>query len=148
MSEQYKVLTRSKYSVCYRFNARLVISNLSPTVGTSQMYSSQRTMLIKYLSENSKTISCKDSENYIIKLLSLQWRGWATAQVVRRSLLTPEDRVQSRVNSCEIHGGPSWFLSQFPLPIITPPLLHTHLSPPPVVCNSPDQAAHYHILGL
>jgi hypothetical protein len=31
----------------------------------------------------------------------------------------------------------------FPLPIIIPPLLHTHLSLPPEVCDSPDQAAHY-----
>jgi hypothetical protein len=30
---------------------------------------------------------------------------------------------------------------------IIPPLLHTHLSPPYEVCNSPDQAAHYHTLG-
>jgi hypothetical protein len=34
------------------------------------------------------------------------------------------------------------------LPLITiPPLLHTHLSPPHEVCDSPDQAAHYQTLG-
>jgi hypothetical protein len=27
---------------------------------------------------------------------------------------------------------------------IIPPLLHSHLSPPHEVCDSPDQAAHYH----
>jgi hypothetical protein len=30
---------------------------------------------------------------------------------------------------------------------IIPPLLHTHLSPPHEVCDSPDQASHYHTLG-
>jgi hypothetical protein len=60
--------------------------------------------------------------------------------------------VQSRVISCEIRGGRSGtFLTEllrFPLPISIPPLLHTHLSHPPAVCDSPDQAAHYHILSL
>jgi hypothetical protein len=31
--------------------------------------------------------------------------------------------------------------------ITIPLLLHTHESPPPEVCDSPDQAAHYHNLG-
>jgi hypothetical protein len=35
----------------------------------------------------------------------------------------------------------------FPLLVIISPLLHTHLSPPHKVCNSADQAAHYHTLG-
>jgi hypothetical protein len=35
----------------------------------------------------------------------------------------------------------------FPLLVIITPLLHTNLSPPHEVCNSPDQAAHYHTLG-
>jgi hypothetical protein len=35
----------------------------------------------------------------------------------------------------------------FPLLITIPPLLYTHLSPPHEVCDSPDQAAHYHTLG-
>jgi hypothetical protein len=30
---------------------------------------------------------------------------------------------------------------------IIPPLLHIHLSPPHEVCDSSDQAAHYHRLG-
>jgi hypothetical protein len=30
---------------------------------------------------------------------------------------------------------------------IIPPLLQTRLSPPHDVCDSPDQAAHYHTLG-
>jgi hypothetical protein len=30
---------------------------------------------------------------------------------------------------------------------VIPPLLHTHLSPPREVCDSPDQAARYHTLG-
>jgi hypothetical protein len=36
----------------------------------------------------------------------------------------------------------------FPLLNIIPPLLHTLLSPPPVVCDSPEQAAHYQSVGL
>jgi hypothetical protein len=28
------------------------------------------------------------------------------------------------------------------------PLLHTHLSPPPDMCSSSDQAAYYHILSF
>jgi hypothetical protein len=40
----------------------------------------------------------------------------------------------------------SEFIS-FPLLIIIPPLLHTHLSPPHEVRDSPDQTAHYHTLG-
>jgi hypothetical protein len=34
----------------------------------------------------------------------------------------------------------------FPLLIIIPPLLHSHLSEPDV-CHSTDQAAHYHVLS-
>jgi hypothetical protein len=50
----------------------------------------------------------------------------------------------------QIGTGALIWLSFFGLPplILIPPLLHTHLSPPPEVCDSPDQAAHYHILGL
>jgi hypothetical protein len=36
----------------------------------------------------------------------------------------------------------------FPPLITIPPLLHTYLSPPHEVCDSPEQAAHYHTLGL
>jgi len=36
------------------------------------------------------------------------------------------------------------FYSDFFVPCT---LLHTHLSPPHEVCDSPDQAAHYHTLG-
>jgi hypothetical protein len=34
----------------------------------------------------------------------------------------------------------------FSLLIIIPPSLHTHISPSSEVSNTPDQAAHYHIL--
>jgi hypothetical protein len=36
----------------------------------------------------------------------------------------------------------------FPLLVIIPPLLHTHLSPPHEMYDSPDQDVHYHILCL
>jgi hypothetical protein len=35
-----------------------------------------------------------------------------------------------------------------PMISIIVPLLHAHLSPPPEMCDRPDQAARYHILGL
>jgi hypothetical protein len=55
----------------------------------------------------------------------------------------------------DIHGGPSgtgasfsFSVFCFPLLIIIPVLLQTHLSPPSEMCSSPGQAAHYQILGL
>lgn len=63
--------------------------------------------------------------------------------------------VQSQVNSCEIHGGwngteTDFFPSVFGFSslINTPPLLHTHVSLPLELCNSPQKAAHYHIVGF
>jgi hypothetical protein len=54
----------------------------------------------------------------------------------------------------EIHGGHNCIgtvfftdFFSFPLLIINLPLLQTHLSPPDEVCDSPDQAAHYHTQG-
>jgi hypothetical protein len=38
--------------------------------------------------------------------------------------------------------------SSFPLLIIIPPLLHTHLSSFPELCGSPDHTTHYYIFGL
>jgi hypothetical protein len=51
-------------------------------------------------------------------------------------------RVPSR---SRLPWGTKWFFSNFPLPVIIPPLLLTYLSPPPEVCDTPDHAAHYHI---
>jgi hypothetical protein len=54
-------------------------------------------------------------------------------------------RLGSILRDCSIGAGFSPdFFSFFPLAII-PPLLYTHLSPPP---ENPKQTAHYHILGL
>jgi hypothetical protein len=76
-------------------------------------------------------------------------------QVIRRWFLTMKLWVQSRVTSCEICGGRivteerfSLRFFRFPLIIIMPLLLHAYLSPPPEACHIPDQAAHYHNLGL
>jgi hypothetical protein len=46
--------------------------------------------------------------------------------------------------SRRITAGFSQMLFGFLLLITTPPLLHTHLPPPPEACDSPEQAAHYH----
>lgn len=62
---------------------------------------------------------------------------------------------KSWLTSCEIHGGQSGIEAgtsmssfEFPLLLITPSLLHTHLSPPPEVCNSLNQRVHHHTLSL
>lgn len=55
-------------------------------------------------------------------------------------------RVQYGVNSYEVHGRRSLF--DFPMLIIIPPLLQTHLSLHAEVSRSPDHAANYHILGF
>jgi hypothetical protein len=52
-----------------------------------------------------------------------------------------------------IHGVVLNYLSTgttlpFYLLILIPLLLLTHLPPPPEMCDRPEQAAHYHILGL
>jgi hypothetical protein len=77
---------------------------------------------------------------------------WLITLAIRRRLLTVEVKVQLWVIPCEINNGricagadfiqSSFF---FPLLIINLPLLHIHSSPPPEVCDSSDQAAHYQI---
>jgi hypothetical protein len=74
-------------------------------------------------------------------------------QAVSRWPLAVEARVRARVDPCGICGGQSGagqvflrVLRFFPASII-PPLLRINLSPPHEVCDSSDQAAHYHHLG-
>jgi hypothetical protein len=75
--------------------------------------------------------------------------------VVVHWILTVEPGIDSRLNSSEIHGelcgttaGFSVCFFGFPSLIMIPPLLHICLLLPLEVCDSPDQAAHYHILGF
>jgi hypothetical protein len=75
------------------------------------------------------------------------------AQAVRHRLLTAETWINPwwlQVRSLVDKWHWSRFSPQlfcFPPLITIPPLLHNHLSPPHEVCDSPDQAAHYHSLG-
>jgi hypothetical protein len=68
-------------------------------------------------------------------------------QVARAiSRVTRPSRVQCVVTSFQFRGAPSG--TEVVSPAITVlPLLHTHLSPLHEVCDSPDQAAHYHTVG-
>jgi hypothetical protein len=74
------------------------------------------------------------------------------AQAVNRWPLTAEARVRTQVSPCGICDGQSGtgydFLRvlQGFLLVIIPPLFPTHLSPDHEVCDSSDQAAHYHTL--
>jgi hypothetical protein len=76
-------------------------------------------------------------------------RGWT-----RCFLFTANSRVQSHVTSCEIRSrrcgisaglSPSFF--GFLLSVNIPPLLHTHPTSPPDMCDSPHHAAQYHIIS-
>jgi hypothetical protein len=69
------------------------------------------------------------------------------AQAVSHWPLTQKARVRALVNPCFGQTGTGTGFtptSLYPVPCI---LLHIHLSPPHEVCDSPDQAAHYHTLG-
>jgi hypothetical protein len=77
------------------------------------------------------------------------------AEALRSWLPNAEGGMQSSVTSCEVAGGrigngggSSLGFSGFALLIANAPLLRTHLSPPPDVCDSSHQASHYHILRL
>jgi hypothetical protein len=79
-------------------------------------------------------------------------------KAVRLQVLVVEPRVHFPATSPDISGrytgirenGVLQISFVFPLLIIIPPLFLTHkrVSPPPEVCDSPDHAAQYHILGL
>jgi hypothetical protein len=85
--------------------------------------------------------------------MTLVIKGRDMAQAVSRWSLTAKALVRARVDPCGICGRQSGIGSCFlrvlrvsPVNII-PSLLHIHISPPHEVCDSSDQAAHYHHLG-
>jgi hypothetical protein len=75
--------------------------------------------------------------------------------VTQLRLPTAEPLVQSRATSCEIRGGPSdteagvfsYFIRFPPVSHHATIAPHSSATPPPEMCDSPDHAAHYHILG-
>lgn len=77
--------------------------------------------------------------------------GLATRRPLDRALLTAKARLQSlltyHVFALEKVALEQLFLRIIPLslPVMIPPLLCTHPSPPPDACDNPNQ---YHIHGL
>jgi hypothetical protein len=75
------------------------------------------------------------------------------AQAVSRWPLTAETWIRASVSSRRICGGQIGTGTDFSTSssistvCIIPPLLYTHLPLPHEVCDSSDQAAHYHALG-
>jgi hypothetical protein len=74
------------------------------------------------------------------------------AQAVSRWLRIAEVRVRARSVRVgfvvdRVAQGQVFLRVLFSPVSIIPPLLHTHLSSPLEVCDSPEQAAHYHTLG-
>jgi hypothetical protein len=70
--------------------------------------------------------------------------GYAVFRAVRSFVLTLQIRVQSQLTTCEIHGGRSGTGADFRLSSIEFLLLTL----PSELCDSPEQAAPYHICGL
>jgi hypothetical protein len=56
--------------------------------------------------------------------------------------------VKFVVDEVILRKGVLSFSFGFPLIIVILPFIHTHLSPLPELCDSPDQAAQYHILKI
>jgi hypothetical protein len=69
-------------------------------------------------------------------------------QAVSRWPLTAKARVRTRVNPCGICGGQSVTGAGFsPSSPVFPFQYNSPIAPPHEVCDSSDQAAHYHHLG-
>jgi hypothetical protein len=67
------------------------------------------------------------------------------AQAVNCWPLTAEAWACAQVSLRGVCSGQSGTGQVFLL--LVTPMLHTHPAPPHKMCNSPDQAAHYHTLG-
>jgi hypothetical protein len=95
---------------------------------------------------NAREMAYKNSHAFHIYKVAMKQHVFLTAQT----------RFRTRVTSREIHCGRNGigvgisriFLGFPPLIIITPLLHNPFIAPPPEVCDSPDHAAQYHILGL
>jgi hypothetical protein len=105
--------------------------------------------------KNTSTLNIINS--YLFVHLNIEYKllDHTIAQVVTRWFLNQEPQVQSQGTSRKFpggrnHTGPTYLRVSLVSPFlnIIPPLLHTYLSPPTEVCDNPDQAAPYHILGL
>lgn len=81
------------------------------------------------------------------KLGPMQWLRHLHAGFSLQSLRFNSGQLQERFTMNNWTRFYTDFLL-FSLVIIIPPLFHTHLSVASTVCNSPDQAACCHILGL
>jgi hypothetical protein len=86
--------------------------------------------------------------HYIIWSLAVPWLRWLVAGLSPwRPRFTPGlIHVGFVVDKVALWQGFLRVLLYSPANII-PPLVHIHLSPPHEVCDSSDQAAHYHHLG-
>jgi hypothetical protein len=108
--------------------------------------------LPKYVTK--KVFHCKNNGNsYVLLYHNKKKAVPCMAQAVSRWPLTAEDRVRAHVDPCGICDGQSGIGAGFsPSSSVFPcqyhsALLHIHLSLPCEVCNSSDQAVHYHHLG-
>jgi hypothetical protein len=81
-------------------------------------------------------------------MMAMPWLKWlVTGLSLQRAGFLPKSIHVGFVVDKVALGQVFLRVLRFSPVIIIPPLLHIHLSPPHEVCDSSDQAAHYHHLG-